>query len=449
MIEAAMYIALGFFLATLLAAALFPAFYKRAVRLTQEAMKAVNPASYAEVRAAQDYELAKHALALRQVERAVEHERELSVKHRLEAGQLTAELARLKTAHAQELAALTSSLEQAKETAGGKQGEAAKLTAELDRAKDELTRTQQALAAARAEADLLKENQKPEGAAWLPAEDAMALTTITGLESQIATLKAQLAHAGSGGRAQSPSLLQEETEDLKRVVAQLEAELVDTETKYISAQTEVTRLSVLLDQSETSPDERLDQLQRDLKWADDEKARLTALVHMRERGLKHAKAYVGKLQKDLQASPELKAVRSDLAALTKQLTGTPTPEDAAEKKPSAEPYSSGATAKEAGATAGSPKQQDRQAPPQANSKGSEKIDAKTLVSRIVRSSQQQIKPAKTAKTEGSGLAPAAPAPAEQKADRNTGPSATDTTTEAPSPSGKRASGSRSKKRDVA
>ncbi len=299
MIEAAMYIALGFFLAILLAAAVFPAIYKRAVRLTKEAMMAVNPASYAEVRASQDFERASHALALRRAEAAIEREREKSVSHRLEAGRLTAEMVKLRAAHERETNVLKEALEKAETVAGGRKAKTGALSAELEETRERLRHAEQALAASRAEADLLRQ-EKYDAEHPAAQDDTVALTTITSLESQIATLKAQVSQLEKDGNAPvTDPLLWAEADELRAIVGKLESELVDAETKYISALAEITRLSVAVDEKPGSKDEELEKLQRELKWADDEKARLTALVHDRERTLERARAQVADLRSRL------------------------------------------------------------------------------------------------------------------------------------------------------
>ena len=99
MIEAAMYVALGFCTAGLIGLAILPAFYRRAARLTEEALRAVNPTSYAEVRAAQDQERARHAVELRRVEKRLDTEREKAAKFQLETSRTRAEIEALKKSH--------------------------------------------------------------------------------------------------------------------------------------------------------------------------------------------------------------------------------------------------------------------------------------------------------------------------------------------------------------
>ncbi|WP_417678363.1 hypothetical protein [Roseibium sp.] len=316
MIEAAMYGALGFFIATLLGLAILPAVYRRAVRLTQEAMKAVNPSTYAEVRGAQDHERAQHALAVRKVERALDKERENAVTFRLEAGKLAAELIKEKSKHEAELKSLRQEFEN--EVTEKSKGRQAELQAELETVRQKLHETEQALAAAHAEADVLKAKSTDESG-WLPAEDTMALATITGLESQISTLKARLAKY-EGGEIPSPDLhLETGAAKLQKIVKDLEAQLVDAETQYISAQAEVARLTVQIETVDLPRDDLVERLERDLKWAETEKARLTALTRDRERTLLRAQNQIMRLRQDLNATPALSGLREELKELGKRI----------------------------------------------------------------------------------------------------------------------------------
>ncbi|WP_346911611.1 hypothetical protein [uncultured Roseibium sp.] len=317
MIEAAMYGALGFFTATLLGLAILPAVYRRAVRLTQEAMKAVNPSTYAEVRGAQDHERAQHALALRKVERALEKERENAVTFRLEAGKLAAELIKEKSKREAELKGLRQEFEN--EDRKKTEGRQAELRAELESIRQKLHETEQALAAAHAEADVLKAKSTDDGG-WLPAEDTMALATITGLESQISTLKARLAKYEGGEIPSVDMHLETGAAKLQKIVKDLEAQLVDAETQYISAQAEVARLTVQIETVDLPRDEVVERLERDLKWAETEKARLTALTRDRERTLLRAQNQIMRLRQDLSATPALAGLREELKELGKRIT---------------------------------------------------------------------------------------------------------------------------------
>jgi hypothetical protein len=432
-IEAAMFIALGFFLATLLSIAIIPAIYKRAVRLTQEAMKAVNPTSYAEVRGAQDHVRAQHAVELRKVERALEQAQEDAAHFRTKAGKLTGDLLKQKVHFEAELETVRKErddLEKAK-------GKRAKLVGELTRSREKLEETEQALAAARAEIDMHKEEDKEKGKdanAWLPGEDTMALATITGLESQIATLKAQLAKYESGEISAGDIDLTQDAEGLKDLVKELEGQLVDAETKYISAQAEVTRLTLQMDLADAPRDETMERMDRDLKWAETEKARLTALARERERVLVRAQSRIRRLQQDLRAAPELKTLRDDLLALGEKI--------AANSKPAPKRESNGAKA--AGAETAEAKQEAtaqakrRRTParPGATSAAEEKANGK-------------IQPDQGKATGEAGTAEPVPVSALVSRIVKSSQANSDRTDETPSPDAKTKRVEKDKKRDVA
>ncbi|MBO0346890.1 hypothetical protein J0X15_16805 [Roseibium sp. CAU 1637] len=337
MIEAGMYIALGFFTAILIAMAVLPAFYKRAVRLTREAMIAVNPSSYAEVRAVQDFERANHALALRRVEVARDHERETSVHHRAETGRLQAEVSNLRFALEESLKDLErkkteiagargtgKSLSQRKKTQAvdvRSDNETAETSDDSDNLKERLAETEQALASTRAELDLLKSRIENPGASWRPAADTMALATITGLESQVATLKARAANRQNGQLdiAADPATDVDEMQETRAWASKLEDKLVDAEARFISSQAEVARLAAQMDQAGKPSDGHREALERDLKWADNEAARLTALVRNRERALERTSSKLQRLRDDLRRTPELAELREDLLLLSSGL----------------------------------------------------------------------------------------------------------------------------------
>lgn len=68
MVEIALYIGLGFFLASIVALTLLPFIWGRAVRLTRKAIETSNPISYARATMAKDALRAEHAIAVRQME---------------------------------------------------------------------------------------------------------------------------------------------------------------------------------------------------------------------------------------------------------------------------------------------------------------------------------------------------------------------------------------------
>lgn len=90
MIETALYIALGFFSASLLALGALPLVWGRAVRLTRRAIEASNPVSYAKANMARDYLRAQHAVEQRILELKLEsvgrkHAEEWAARNRAEA----------------------------------------------------------------------------------------------------------------------------------------------------------------------------------------------------------------------------------------------------------------------------------------------------------------------------------------------------------------------------
>ncbi|OKL44090.1 hypothetical protein [Pseudovibrio exalbescens] len=90
MIETALYIALGFFSASLLALGALPLVWGRAVRLTRRAIEASNPVSYAKANMARDYLRAQHAVERRILELKLEsvgrkHAEEWAARNRAEA----------------------------------------------------------------------------------------------------------------------------------------------------------------------------------------------------------------------------------------------------------------------------------------------------------------------------------------------------------------------------
>ncbi|MCV0429365.1 MAG: hypothetical protein K5905_28290, partial [Roseibium sp.] len=245
MIEAALYIALGFCTAGLIGLAILPAFYRRAARLTEEALRAVNPSSYAEVRAAQDQVRARHAVELRRVERQLDVEREKAARHQLEVARLNAAIDELKKSHQAQL----SDKETKISSLVGDQHAVDLLSAEVKTLKQKLSDAEKAVAESWTttpdEDRITAAARKPvDDTGWLPATDTMTLATITGLEAEVATLKAKLAQY-------EPTVASEvdaaRAETARTNLAKLEAQLVDTESKYVSAQAEVTRLTLMLD----------------------------------------------------------------------------------------------------------------------------------------------------------------------------------------------------------
>lgn len=96
MIEIALYIALGFFLASILALAALPFIWGRAVRLTRKAIETSNPISYARATMAKDALRAQHAIAIRQMEVRLEGMMEKLAQNASARATAEAQLAELK-----------------------------------------------------------------------------------------------------------------------------------------------------------------------------------------------------------------------------------------------------------------------------------------------------------------------------------------------------------------
>ncbi|MEM5582926.1 hypothetical protein WNZ15_10725 [Roseibium sp. AS2] len=324
MIEAAMYVALGFCTAGLIGLAILPAFYRRAARLTEEALRAVNPASYAEVRASQDQERARYAVELRRVEIRLDKEREKAAKFHQETTRTLTEIEALRKSHQESIAELEGKLAEQ----DSDRHAVDMLSAEVKTLKQKLSDTEKALSeswartsegpAADEEATgASQEDPNQEDASgWLPATATMELAAITGLEAEVATLKAKLAKYEPTVAGEIESALNEAA---KTRHAELEAQLVDTEAQYVSAQAEVTRLSLMLEASnvaDTGSDERL---QKQLEKMTGEIAAQRAELQDRERKLRRLTGQMQTLRSDLASAPELTELRKDFRALARQL----------------------------------------------------------------------------------------------------------------------------------
>lgn len=332
MIEAAMYLALGFCVAGMISLAILPAFYRRAARLTEEALRAVNPGSYAEVRASQDQERARHAVELRRVELKLQREQERSTLRHAEASRLQTELEALETAHRSEVSKLDDKL------AARKTDENAMdlLSAEIKALKEKLSEAEKALAdswtkeAKAEETDAAKSAQK-DGTSedWLPATDAVALATITSLEAEVATLKAKL---GRYEPLVAQEVENERTETARSRSKELEAQLVDTESKYIAAQSEVTRLSLQLDAANIEESDLQKSLTNQLEKLANENARHLATLKGKDREVARLSGQIDKLQQDLTSVPALTGLHQELRQLVDKISA-PQPPQEAKKSP--------------------------------------------------------------------------------------------------------------------
>ncbi len=115
------------------------------------------------------------------------------------------------------------------------------------------------------------------------------------------------------------------SETAKTRLAELEAQLVDTESNYVSAQAEVTRLSLMLDAARLPENERQKHLDAELEKLSGEAARYQADAAEKDRALQRITAQMAKLQKDLSSVPALVDLRRDFRALAEKLTGQASP----------------------------------------------------------------------------------------------------------------------------
>ncbi len=323
-----MYVALGFCTAGLLCLAILPAFYRRAARLTEEALRAVNPSSYAEVRAAQDQVRAQHAVDLRRVERQLEVEREKAAKRHIEVSRLKTEIDALGQAHQSELAGLKSEVE----AKTSDENAIDLLSAEITTLKKKLADAEQALAESwsenRSKEDASAADKKDDD--WLPAADTMSLATITGLEAEVATLKAKLAKYEPSVAGE---LDNERAETARTKLAELEAQLVDTESKFITAQAEVTRLSLQLEASDIKESDLQKHLTSQLESLATENAKQLTQLKAKEHTVQRLTGQIAKLQQDLAATPGLTQIRQDFRHLVTQLSGSAKKKAPAPAKP--------------------------------------------------------------------------------------------------------------------
>lgn len=372
MIEAAMYVALGFCTASLIGLSILPAFYRRAARLTEEALRAVNPTSYAEVRAAQDQQRARHAVDLRRVEQQLEEERAKAAKHHLETSRLRTEIAAHTKAHEAETADLKQQLDLLK----GDEKAVDLLTAEIKTLKDKLADSEKALAdswKAEPEKTGAPQPDKPRdsGHDWMPAVDTMALATITGLEAEVATLKAKLAKLEPTVTSEIEASL---AADSKSRLAELETQLIDTEAKYVAAQAEVTRLSLLVESGTSGETDARNGLTAQIEDLTRKNIQQQADLTSKERVLERMKGQVEKLQNDLTDSPALKDLRRDFKALAARIAvagdapvtiakstapASATRAEAAADIPAAKPAAADSTSKAAKDTSKAAKDQER------------------------------------------------------------------------------------------
>ncbi|WMT89506.1 hypothetical protein [Pelagibacterium sp. H642] len=107
-IENAMYLALGFLAATLIAIGIGPAFWRRAVRLTKRRMEAATPVTFAEFRADKDKLRAEFAITLRKHQLKIEALREQIAQRVVALDAANIELAALRSERDEQFSAIES-----------------------------------------------------------------------------------------------------------------------------------------------------------------------------------------------------------------------------------------------------------------------------------------------------------------------------------------------------
>ncbi|NRG17410.1 hypothetical protein HPQ64_06905 [Rhizobiales bacterium] len=275
MIEVLMYGALGFFVAGLISVAIIPAVWRRAVRLTHQAIEATSPLSASDARAEMSALRAQHAVACCKLEKRLEGLYSELAENRIERDRSEAHATAMKqerdasarmldeaAARNEELHQKITSLESDLARANGI---ARNLQRELDlktkREAVRLARSQpaneseappSALSPAESGNDEHDESLTEEIAA---SANAAAITKIATLELENASLTEKLRKveaklreadtATQGSREIVPA--DKAARDKQKA---LENKIFDMETRYIAAQAEITRLNLQLERLE-------------------------------------------------------------------------------------------------------------------------------------------------------------------------------------------------------
>ncbi len=298
-----MYGLLGFLAASLLGLAVLSAVWKRAVRLTREAVLATTPTSYREIMAARDTLRAEHAVELRRLGRELSKLKEENTRLRADAGRALPAQLELEREHQAQL----------------RQDKA--LEEQLEAERRDSARLKDALSELGARySALLEKTFEAEAPELTGSADTAALANITALEAQIATLKRQLEDF-RGGALASQMEPGSNTNALRKTIAQLEARLLDKETDLIAAQADIARLSLHLDMAGAEPETLMTRLDTELQAAAAEKAKLAARTAAQERALTRVRSENLRLRNELASSTTIQDLRSELKSITKAMTG--------------------------------------------------------------------------------------------------------------------------------
>lgn len=298
-----MLVVLGACLAGLVALAMLPAIWRRAVRLTRQAVEATSPMTHADVRAEISSLRASHALEQRRLESGLE---------RLQAETASNRIARDRAESAandlrKEMLARDQALAEAAAREDGlrrdiqEREEAVAMAKARQRELERSLKRMMASAGDGATGPAAVPTDSAETASTWQAESdasiarASDLARIAGLESEITALKRKLEAAeqkardaaGAGSAEGSPA---PPAETDRRRFGQQNNRLFEVESKLIAAQAEITRLSILLEESgqpgstdaqPTTADsaQRLTRLTADAERLEAENARLRAELH--------------------------------------------------------------------------------------------------------------------------------------------------------------------------
>lgn len=253
LIEAAMFVALGFCIAGLLSIVVLSAVWRRAVRLTRRAVTATAPLSMADTRAEIDALRADHAVQVCRLEKSIERlQQEVTASRiaRTEAEKAATNTRRTLEDRDQALMDAAELERTLRRTIADQEAALAAANVRirnLERDIDgHLNRYAELEARLSAAAETTSEDDVTPAEASVAEASAIARTAA--LESEVANLRRRLRRAEDAlHNAQAAALrpAPESTRDER--IKTLDSKLLDMETRYIAAQAEIARLSLELD----------------------------------------------------------------------------------------------------------------------------------------------------------------------------------------------------------
>lgn len=240
-----MYMALGFFIAGLIAIAILPAVWRRAVRLTRRAVEATSPMSHADVRAEISGLRAAHALECRRLEISLQQLHEQATANRLARDRAEAASSDMR----KEVLAREQALADAQEREDALHRDILEREEALARAKARMRELERVVKRrnemAEGEADEAQSAPTPPSGAGARAgtrewADASHLTQVAALESEIAALRLRLKTGETAAGADGTDRAAQRARDDR---------LFEAESRLVSAQAEIARLSLQLEES--------------------------------------------------------------------------------------------------------------------------------------------------------------------------------------------------------